>query len=200
MARALVLDYGGVLSLPQRDSEVASMARLLGVLPDQFQRAYDMHRTHFDGGLAVNEYWRRVLADLERPDFAAIEDLIEGDIASWAYFREPVWGLAREFRARGGRTALLTNNVPPLLARLRALARLDDFDAVIASCELGFCKPDPRIFRVCLDAIGVPPEEVLFVDDLPRNVAEARRQGMQTLLFEGDDSVSALREALGLDA
>jgi putative hydrolase of the HAD superfamily len=199
MISALVLDYGGVLSLPQRDSEVASMARRLGVLPDQFRRAYDMHRLDYDGGLPVDEYWRRVLADLTRSDFAAIEELIEGDIASWAYFREEMWDIARRFRSNGGTTALLTNNAPPMMTRLRSLGRLDAyFDVVIASCDLRVCKPDPRIFRACLEAVAVPAPEVLFVDDLAPNVTEARRQGMRTVLFRGDESVDAVRATLAL--
>jgi putative hydrolase of the HAD superfamily len=197
--RALVLDYGGVLSLPQRDNEVATMARRLGVAVDEFRRAYAEHRDDYDAGLAVDEYWRRVLASVSRSEFAATTDLVEDDIASWAYFREDVWDLARRFRASGARTALLTNNVPPLMARLRATGRLDaHFDVVIASCELGVCKPDPRIFRACLEAVALPASETLFVDDHPPNVAEARRQGMQALLFEGDESIEVLRETLGL--
>jgi putative hydrolase of the HAD superfamily len=196
--RALVLDYGGVLSLPQRDGEVASMARRLGVDVDEFRLAYHAHRDDYDAGLGVDAYWRRVLASLSRRDFTAIADLIEDDIASWAYQREEVWDLARRFRASGARTAMLTNNVPPMMTRLRALGRLEThFDVVLASCDLGFCKPDPRIFRACLDAIAVPASEALFVDDSVLNVEAARRHGMQALLFEDDATVETLRNALG---
>jgi putative hydrolase of the HAD superfamily len=198
--RALVLDYGGVLSLPQRDGEVASMARRLDVPVDEFRRAYMDHRDDYDAGLGVEAYWRRVLASVSRSDFDAIADLIEDDIASWSYQREEVWDAARRFRAAGGRTAMLTNNVPPMMARLRATGRLEThFDVVLASCDLGFCKPDPRIFRACLDAIAVPASEALFVDDYVANVEAARREGMQALLFEGDETVATLRDALGFD-
>jgi putative hydrolase of the HAD superfamily len=199
IVRALVLDYGGVLSLPQRDAEMATMAGRLGVPIDDFRRAYFSHRNDYDAGLRVDEYWRRVLGEISRDDFAPIADLVDDDIASWAYLREGVWDLARRFRASGGRTALLTNNVPPMMAHLRSLGRLEShFDVVLASCELGVCKPDPRIFRTCLEALGIPAAETLFVDDHPPNVAEARRLGIHALLFEGDESVEALRTALAL--
>jgi len=64
MISALVLDYGGVLSLPQRDAEVASMARRLGAPLEEFWRAYLEHRGAYDGGVEVEEYWRRVLTSL----------------------------------------------------------------------------------------------------------------------------------------
>jgi putative hydrolase of the HAD superfamily len=202
--RALVLDYGGVLSLPQRDNEMARMARRIGVPLDEFRRAYREHRDDYDAGLAADEYWRRVLSRVspsERLTPSMLAALVEDDIASWGYPCEEMWDISLAFRSSGGRTALLTNNVSPFMAHLRGLGRLEThFDVILASCELGVCKPDPRIFRACLQAIAVPPDETLFVDDHPPNVDEARRQGLQTLLFEGDRSVEALRDTLALRA
>ena len=176
------------------------MARRLDVPFEAFRRAYDEHRDAYDSGLDVATYWRRVLAGVSRDDRATddmLAHLVEDDIASWGYFREEVWDLALRFRSQGGRTALLTNNIPPLMARLRALGRLEThFDVVLASCELGFCKPDPRIFRACLESLGTAAAETLFVDDHPPNVAEAARQGMQTLLFQTDEAVEQLRRLL----
>jgi len=203
MISALVLDYGGVLSLPQREGEVATMARRLGAPLEEFWGAYLQHRGAYDGGLDVEEYWRRVLTSMSRTHLsspALLAELVEDDIASWSYFREEVWDIARRFRASGGRTALLTNNIPPLMARLRSLGRLEShFDVVLASCELGVCKPDPAIFRTCLEALHVPAASVLFVDDHPPNIAEASRAGMQTLLFDGENALRTLRRQLAID-
>jgi putative hydrolase of the HAD superfamily len=197
MISALVLDYGGVLSLPQREGEVATMARRLGAPLEEFWRAYLEHRGAYDAGLDVEEYWRRVLTSLSLVHLASpalLAELVEDDIASWGYFREEVWDIARRFRASGGRTALLTNNIPPLMAKLRSLGRLEShFDVVLASCELGVCKPDPAIFRTCLEVLGIPAASVLFVDDHPPNIAEASRAGMQTLLFDGENAIRTLR-------
>jgi putative hydrolase of the HAD superfamily len=202
MISALVLDYGGVLSFPQCDREVASMARRLGAPFEEFRRAYDEHRAAYDAGLEVEEYWRRVLARMSRAHLASpalLAELVEDDIASWGYFREEVWDIARRFRASGGRTVLLTNNIPPLMARLRSLGRLEShFDVVLASCELGVCKPDPTIFRMCVEALNVPATETLFVDDHPPNIAEGNRAGMQTLLFDGENAIPALRRMLAI--
>jgi putative hydrolase of the HAD superfamily len=204
MISVLVLDYGGVLSLPQCDRQMASMARRLGAPLEEFRRAYAEHRGAYDTGLEVEEYWRRVLASMSREHLASpalLAQLVEDDIASWGYFREEVWDIARRFRASGGRTALLTNNIPPLMARLRSLGRLQShFDVVVASCEVGVCKPDPVIFRRCLEALAVPAAEALFVDDHPPNIAEANRAGMQTLLFDGENAIPTLRRMLAIEA
>src|SRR5438034_7264138 len=151
--RALVLDYGGVLSLPQSRDEIAAMARRLDAPFDEFWRSYREHREAYDGGLTVEEYWRRVLSGVARDDRSSPElvaRLVEDDVASWGYFREDTWDAARLFRASGGRTALLTNNVPPMMQKLRASGRLEPhFDVVLASCEIGLSKPEPALFRMC---------------------------------------------------
>jgi len=194
---ALILDYGGVLSFPQSHDRVAAMAKLLGSPVDEFERAYHEYRDEYDAGVyAPVEYWERVLARLAREHLASpslTAALIEEDIASWSDFRENVWALAKEFHAKGARLAFLSNNVPPLMERLRDRGRLAPFDVVMASCELGFCKPDPRIYRVCLEALRVRPTEALLVDDTPVNVDAASALGIESLLFEGDDAFERLR-------
>jgi putative hydrolase of the HAD superfamily len=178
---------------------MASMARRLGVSVEEFRVAYMAPRDDYDAGLGIEAYWRRVLASISRSDFDAIAELVERDIASWGSLREEMWEIARRFRDGGGRTAMLTNNVPPMMAHLRATGRLEThFDVVLASCDLGFCKPDPRIYRACLEAIDVPAAQTLFVDDYLVNVEAARREGMQGLFFEGEATVATLRNALGL--
>ncbi|HEX9298483.1 MAG TPA: HAD family phosphatase [Polyangiaceae bacterium] len=196
--KALILDYGGVLSLPQSHERVASMAKRLDSPVDAFERAYHEHRDGYDAGLYTPEaYWMRVLDRLDRQHLAApsrITALIEEDVASWGQFRDEVWAMAKAFRSTRGRTALLSNNVPPLMAWLRALGRLEaHFDVVMPSCELGFCKPDPRIYRACLEALDVRPTEALLVDDTPANTDAASELGIQTLVFAGDDAIERLQ-------
>jgi putative hydrolase of the HAD superfamily len=199
IVRALILDYGGVLSMPQDKDEVRSMAARVGVSAHDFARAYMQEREGLDSGaIGVDEYWKRVLSRLSREDMASpslVGALVEGDLDSWFKLRDETWDIAARLRGRGGRTALLTNNTVPMMARLRATGRLTThFDVVIASCEFGVCKPAPAIFRACLEALGVDAPEVLFVDDHSPNVVAAEALGMQTLLFEGSASVARLDE------
>lgn len=57
------------------------------------------------------------------------------------------------------------------------------FERIFASHELGLCKPDPEIYRLALDELGVKPEETVFVDDMEENVAAAGQLGMRAVLF-----------------
>jgi len=70
------------------------------------------------------------------------------------------------------------------------------FDAVVISCEVGRSKPEPRIYRLCLDRLGLPAPVTLFVDDRPDNIEGAARVGLRTLRWEGADALDRLRALL----
>jgi putative hydrolase of the HAD superfamily len=197
--RALILDFGGVLTYPQADDIVQGMAERVGVSREFFLQAYWRHRPAYDAGLSGLDYWQQVLTEL-RPNTGAdslVPWLIEQDGASWTRYREETWELARAFRATGGRTALLSNGVREITTRLRSDRVLDDwFDVIVVSCEVGLSKPDRRVYELCLGRLGVPGHEALFVDDRRANVEGARQAGLQALRFTGNEDVGSLRTRL----
>ena len=67
---------------------------------------------------------------------------------------------------------------------------------MIVSCEVGCCKPDPAIYRLCIDQLGHPAAQTLFVDDRAENLEAAEAAGLRTLPLTGDESVSVLRTML----
>ena len=196
----LILDFGNVLTHPQDESWMADAARRLGADPLAFRDAYWRHRHAYDADLSALAYWRRVLADA-RADGPALDDpswLIAADVASWTVYHEAVWALAARFRAAGGRTALLSNSGPEVMARVRADRALEArFDAVLISCEVGLTKPGAAIFRLCLDRLGLAAGSTLFVDDRADNIEGAVRVGLRTLHFDGPGSLDRLRAEIG---
>jgi epoxide hydrolase-like predicted phosphatase len=87
----------------------------------------------------------------------------------------PLLAVLRLVREHGVRTALLSNAdglwSPP--------EDWDDlFDAVVVSGEIGFGKPDERVYLLTADRLGLPPEQCVFVDDLAINVRGAAVAGM----------------------
>ena len=67
---------------------------------------------------------------------------------------------------------------------------LDLFDVVIESSKIGIRKPDPRIYQIACDQLGIAPNEAVFLDDLGVNLKPARAMGMSTIKVLG--SVQAL--------
>ncbi|HVO18827.1 MAG TPA: HAD family phosphatase [Anaeromyxobacter sp.] len=201
--RALLLDLGEVLVLPQPPDLVRRMAEVAAAPLAAFTAAYWAHRPAYDFHGSHRRFWGQVLDECRSSlggaaREAATGELLELDIRSWTVYREEVWKIAADFRARGGKLAVLSNGVTEILDRVRAQRRLDrTFDAVVVSCEVGCLKPDPAIFRIALERLGVEAEDSLFVDDRAVNVAGAEAIGMHALHFVGDASVPALRARLG---
>ena len=69
----------------------------------------------------------------------------------------------------------------------------DLFDVAISSHQVGFCKPDPRIYEIALDRLDVSPDAVMFFDDAHANVVAAARLGMRAFQVNG---VEGVRERL----
>jgi len=67
---------------------------------------------------------------------------------------------------------------------------------VVISCEIGLTKPDPRIYQLCLDRLGLAARDTLFVDDRADNIEGAARIGLRTLHWAGADPLDRLRARL----
>jgi putative hydrolase of the HAD superfamily len=200
MLRALILDYGEVLSLPQPSDALPGMAAAAQAAAQPFAEAYWRYRGDYDRGMPASEYWQNVLADAHaaRREPADIDHLIALDVRSWTAYREEVWALAAEQRGLGVRTAVLSNGVPEIMdviERDRAISR--KFDTVVVSYEVGCAKPDAQIFELTLERLGVAAPDALFVDDREVNLDGARRVGLRTLHFTGPHAVESLKAALG---
>jgi len=105
--------------------------------------------------------------------------------------REPIVQRALAIKAGGLRTACVTNNILEFGDGWRSLVPVDElFDAVIDSCQTGVRKPDPRIYRLALDAVDVDAEAAVFLDDHPANVAAAEAMGMRGIVV-GRDRLAA---------
>jgi putative hydrolase of the HAD superfamily len=103
------------------------------------------------------------------------------------------------------RTGCITNNLPAnaigsaggrtlYIAEVMAL-----FDHVIESARIGLRKPDPRIYRMMVEALGVDPERCIYLDDLGVNLKPARELGMTTIkVTAAAQALAELEAATGL--
>jgi putative hydrolase of the HAD superfamily len=92
-----------------------------------------------------------------------------------------------ELRAQGRRVGLITvcsEDVPDVWSETPFV---DQFDAAVFSCSVGMRKPDPRIYRLACEELGVEPEEAMFVGDGANDeLAGAERVGMRSALIHRD--------------
>jgi 2-haloacid dehalogenase len=82
--------------------------------------------------------------------------------------------------------------------RRREHAFLEWFDGVFISGFEGVVKPDPQFFNLALERFGLSPEDVVFIDDRPANVATAEALGIASVLFQGPGDLRARLAELGV--
>jgi putative hydrolase of the HAD superfamily len=184
--KAVVFDYGKVLSLPPTEEQWQTLIACFGKSQQEFQQVYWSHRDGIDRGtLDIITYWKKAGEDCGRAlsDAEALE-LIEHDNRQWTNVCPEVLTLARDLRRAGYKTAILSNMERRMLAVMREkLDWLDEFDVQMYSCEIGMVKPDAQIYRECCRRLGCQPEEVLFLDDKKVNTEGAKSIGMQSYVF-----------------
>lgn len=74
------------------------------------------------------------------------------------------------------------------------------FDLVVESSVEGIRKPNPRIYEIACERLGVAPEDTVFLDDLGINLKPARAMGMRTIkVVDEQQAIDELRELTGLD-
>ena len=90
------------------------------------------------------------------------------------------------------------DDTPPPESDTRALETL--FDVFVESSVEGLRKPDPRIYTLTCDRLGVAPESCIFLDDIGSNLKTARKMGIATIKVETPEAaLRELAELVGLD-
>ena len=186
--RAVIFDYGEVLCSPDPAAHRRLLA-LTGLNNDAFERLYWRDRRDYDLGVLDGPgYWAKFAGDAGLSFTPAqIEALIENDVLTWTgHLNEPMLAWAAALQDAGLLTAILSNMGPDVLRTMRQeFAWLAHFDQLIWSCELGIAKPDPAIYSLTCEKLGVPLSEALFIDDKQENVGAAEHLGLHALQFLG---------------
>ncbi len=106
--------------------------------------------------------------------------------------------LMRELKASGLKMAMLTNNVREWEPLWRSMLPVDEiFETIVDSAFVGCRKPEPQIYELTLERIGVPAEACLFLDDLQVNCEGAEAAGMSAVHFrDNEQAISEIRGSL----
>ena len=199
MIRAVVSDFGGVLTAPLLDG-FARVQEDTGVPPRAFGEA--LARAGEPNPLfalevgAISEAEFLALLERELADILGRDVSLHGFAARYMGALDPNGVLFAQYRAlhaRGIRFAMCTNNVREWEPLWRAKLPIDEiFETVVDSAFVGVRKPDPAIFAIVLERLGLPASECAFVDDLAHNVEAARALGFAGVHFR--DTAQAVAE------
>ncbi|MBB4662523.1 HAD family hydrolase [Conexibacter arvalis] len=200
---AVVSDFGGVLTTPLLEAFTAVQTAHgipLEALGEAMVRA-----TERNGGV-------QPLFELEKGEIserafvaqlnAGLTDVlgrpVELDGFGEAFFaalrpNDELFAFMRQLHGRGYRMAILTNNVREWEPLWRAMLPIDEiFELVVDSAFVGMRKPDPAIYQLLLERLGLPAGAAVFLDDLEINCDAASALGMRAVHFR--DNAQAIGE------
>jgi putative hydrolase of the HAD superfamily len=192
-ARALVLDIGGVVL---RNARELDLDRGVGGTDEERWQAMLRHE------LTERDYW--ALRSREVGDALGHDGWSTRELITWLYHQPDVEFVVEEMvdlmddaRAAGLPVVALTNDLTDFHGQewVDAQEWLDHFDTVVDASSTGDLKPAPEAYAHGVAAAGVPAEEIVYLDDLPVNVAGARAVGLQTIEVQYDDRPAAIAEA-----
>jgi putative hydrolase of the HAD superfamily len=195
--QAVVFDIGGVLEITQPSSLARTWEPILDLRPGEMNsRLAEVAAAGAVGAISEQQAGQRI-ADILGLDagqlLAFLADLwteylgtLNTDLAAYFASLRPRY-----------RTGIISNSF--VGARHREQQRYgfaEMTDLIVYSHEAGISKPDPRIYQLACDGLGVPAADMVFLDDLPENVAAARQAGLHAVLFQDTGQAIADIEAL----
>jgi epoxide hydrolase-like predicted phosphatase len=197
--KGLIVDFGGVLTTNVFDSFKA-FCRAEGLPEDSVKNMFrergeglGLLRQLEKGELTAEEFSQKFAPLLGVSPDNLVERLFGGIGPD-----EPMLDAVRLSKRAGIKTGLISNSWGDGLAYDPALLE-ELFDAVVISGDVGLHKPQPEIFHLGAERIGLAPEDCVFVDDLRENCEGAEAVGMKAILHRGSaGTLPQLGELLGV--
>jgi putative hydrolase of the HAD superfamily len=205
--RGLIVDYGGVLTTSISQS-FAAFCDEVGIASHLLREALlEAYRTSGDspvhqmetGRITAEEFTHQLALGLAQ--HAGVDIPHQGLLERLFACVEPderMLAAVAAVRKAGIRTALLSNSWGNRGYPRERFGEL--FDGVVISGEVGLRKPDPPIYRLAAERIGLPPDSCVFVDDIEENVTAAEAVGMSGIVHRRtQDTLARLAAILDVD-
>jgi epoxide hydrolase-like predicted phosphatase len=193
---AVLWDFGGVFTASPFvaiDNYAESQGVDRGHLMEVIFGSYDVDTDHpwhrcERGELALADAFAEISATATDAGMRFDAGELFGGMANDSFDRTVVIDAVRATRSRGIRTAVVTNNVREYGKTWRSMIPVDElFDTIVDSCELGVRKPNPTIYQIALERLGVEdPSRAVFLDDFEGNVVAARNLGLHGIVVTPD--------------
>ncbi|MBA2768508.1 MAG: HAD family phosphatase [Sporichthyaceae bacterium] len=198
--KAVVFDIGGVLERVGGLDWTGSWLTRLGLGQHEFEAA--LAQVDPDGQIEIGRMTEQQYRQRYAEVLALTDDQLDAfmsDMWNWYCGELDVELMTFADSLRPAyRTAILSNSADG--ARREEQARYgfaDVFDPIIYSHEVGLAKPDPRIYSLTCERMGLEPQEVVLLDDVAANVEGAHEIGMHAVLWKDmPESIAAVRALL----
>ncbi len=169
------------------DFDANSVAPIMQKISRLLDESHHLHTSHEAETQQFRKYYRVALRELgvENPDDALIEELVtlQSD-PGWYIVYDETEPVLRKLKAMGYRLQMLSNSFLYLKDIMHVKGLDKYFDGMTISASIGVMKPDDRIFHAAIDQTGLPVENLLYIDDIPRFAEKAVALGIQALVLD----------------
>ncbi|MGC9598824.1 MAG: HAD-IA family hydrolase [Minisyncoccia bacterium] len=198
--KAVVFDFGGVIELNKNGSSVKYVADALSIPVDELRKVYFQYN-HLANvhNMTYEDVMVKAVRTFDKSEATAdrVRELMRSHKEGHT-INTNLFPLFSALRRSGYKVAILSNNRTDLRQRLEKQHILPLVDEVVISVEIGHQKPDKEAFDAVFRKLGVRPEEVVFVDDIPKSLEKASEIGYHPILFSNNDQLRADLEKLGI--
>ncbi|OGW38135.1 MAG: hypothetical protein A2Y97_03895 [Nitrospirae bacterium RBG_13_39_12] len=182
--KAVIFDFGGVLSEEGFKNGLLAIGKTKGLDPDKFYITASelVYQTGYVTGMSgESDFWDAVR---ERTGISGSDEELRAEILSMFILRPEMLEFVQKLKSSGLVVAILSDQTNWLDEINQKTPFLNYFDYVFNSFNLGKGKRDPSVFRDICSKMGFNPEEVLFIDDNMENIKRALKEGMKSIHFK----------------
>jgi len=176
-----------------REMVVQFLCESIQLTPAEFEKANLQKKQALKLGKTDEEFWKDLAKergiDLPNHWVQTLKSVMKEAIG----INPEMYLLVDQLRQKQVIVALLSNIDERLARLIREFNLYEPFTPCLLSCEIGVEKPNPRAYEILLERLNLPSADVVFIDDKVENVDEAKKMGIDAILFE---SCEQLREEL----
>ncbi len=183
LPKVIVFDFSGVIAKTDKEELAQFISGSLGISHEEALHALAQFKIHAAQGGTQPDFWAAYIRSKggHLPPFW-LDQLYEAQLKAVKEI-PGMMEVVIHLQKQGFQTALLSNVKQDHARVKRELGYYDYFSPVLLSYEIGAKKPDPKAFKILLERLGVPPDQVLFIDNKPANVEGAQAMGIKSIHF-----------------
>lgn len=176
-------DWGGVIADDSGDRFLDSLEQNVGInSPEQLQIFRALMHKSMKGEVSEEAFFGSIRQSFGDIATARVRESLE----QWSGLKanKDMLDLVKYTKSKGIRTAILSNIIEPTYNTINATGQYDDFDFVVASCRVGYAKPEKEIYEIALHMLNTSAEKSIFIDDKEKNLTPARKLGFTIILAQ----------------
>lgn len=196
MINTIIFDNNGVLTYSDAERTIPNFAHYFGISEEYLKSFFDEQAQDMDQGLITTYEFYQHLAKITGKPYDPNE--LKTIQINGHQPRPGMFELLEELKGKY-KLVILTNFgdiFDECNEQIWHFERYFKPQNIFLSCKMKMRKPEPEIYKICLNSLGCKPEEVVFIDDREQNLGPAKKLGMQTILFKTPEKLTKELDSL----